>query len=185
VGRDSGGGAAATDSQAPYVKYTAQLRSAAPIRQAIVRQQQIQSKYDKASTEDKQSFDENAQTFLAGPPSDFVVVFVSFEANNRDTIQDLLRHWQSQTLELLHNSVFLRGSKGDRVPLSQYVPVSGANQEFQFIFPRHFEGKEVLQPGDRGLQLEFDYPVIRGLGDGRGFFEFRIDKMKIDNEVIY
>ena len=179
-----GGGAAATDSQAPYVKYTVQLQTAPPIRQAIVRLQNIQANYDALSMEEQQRLNEESLDYLTSD-SEFVVVQVSFAANNRDTIQNLLKHWQTQTVDMLKNSVYLRGSKGSKVAIVRYVPVSGAAQVFKFVFPRQVNGKDILQPGDKGLQLEFEYPVVGGIGDGRGFLEFKTDKMKFNNEIVY
>ncbi|MDR1728281.1 MAG: hypothetical protein LBT74_10225 [Acidobacteriota bacterium] len=188
LGSESSG---AMDSQPPYIKYTVQLRSALPVRQALVRQMQIVNKYDAMSAEDKKSFDQRFEEFLAGPPAGFVVAQVSFESNNQNHLQTLIRHWQSQTVDLLKNSVYLRGSKGEKASLAQYVPVEGGNPEFQFIFPREVDGKPVLAPGDKSLQLEFEYPVIEDnfgavkFGDGKGFIEFKTDKMKLNGEVIY
>jgi hypothetical protein len=189
TGANYDGGAAATDSQAPYVKYNIQLNSAAPVRQAIVRQSQIANKYDSLPAEQKQTFDQNAQGFLAGVGPDFVVVSVSYETNNLDYLRDLTRHWQAQTTELLRNSVYLSGSKGKKAAISQYIPGTGASQEFQFIFPRAVDGEEVLKPGDKSLLLEFSYPEVdvpvSRRGYGRVFIEFKTDKMKIGDEVIY
>jgi hypothetical protein len=178
--------AAAIDGQAPYVKYTVQIRSAAPVRQAVVRQAQINNQYDSLSDDQKRAFDRSMESFLIGPDPELIVVHISFATNNRDNIQNLNRHWETQTTDLLRNSVFLRGgSKGEKVPIAQFIPGSSTSQEFQFIFPREVEGKELLKPGDKVLQLDFAYPVVGGLGDGRGFMEFRTDKMKLNNEVIY
>ena len=180
-----GGGGAATDSQAPYIKYKIQLRSAAPVRQAIVRQRQIEEKYDSLPDDKKQAFDQSVESFLLGPGSEFVVVQVSFSTNNRDYLRDLNRHWETQTTELLRNSVFLSVPKGEKVPLARFVPGASVSQEFQFVFPREVNGREILKPGDKAIQLEFAYPVVGSLGDGRGFLEFKTDKMKINNEVSY
>lgn len=185
VNYSSLGGAASSDSQAPNIKYTIRLNSAEPVRQAVVRQIKILNKYDSLPPEKKQEFDRSTQAFLDGPPSEYVVANVSFETNNRDYLRDLLRHWQTQTKDLLQNSVYLSGSKGEKVRLAQFVPVQGANQEFQFVFPRSVDGKEILQPDDKALRLEFDYPTIGGLGSGKGFLEFKTDKMKVRDEVIY
>jgi hypothetical protein len=177
--------ASAMDGQAPYIKYGIQLRSAAPVRQAIARQAQIERQYDSLTADQKQAFDQSMQAFLSDASSGFVIVHVSFDTNNRDYLRDLIRHWETQTTELLRNSVYLSGSKGEKVELFQYVPGSGASQEFQFIFPREVAGKEILKPDDKALQLEFAYPVIGRLGDGRAFIEFKTDKMKVNNEVVY
>ena len=191
VGRnvEMGSSAVSTDSRAPYIKYTAQLRSAAPLRQAVVRQLQIVNKYDSLPDDQKQAFSQNTDSFLLGPPSEFVVVNIQYESNIVDHNRDLNRYWETQTTDVLKNSVYLSGSKGVKVPLSQFVPGAVNSQEFQFVFPREVDGKEILKPGDKALQLEFAYPVIKyqgyDLGDGRAFIEFKADKIKINNEFIY
>src|SRR4051812_14010396 len=54
-GRDfSGTRSMATDAEhqsAPYVRYTAQLRSALPLRQAVVRQRQLDERYDSLAAD--------------------------------------------------------------------------------------------------------------------------------------
>ena len=181
-------GAAATDNQAPFIKYSLQLRSAAPVRQATVRQAQIDNKYDSLPADQKQAFDQSMESFLQGVSSEFVVVSVTFDTNNLDNLRELNRHWETQTTERLKNSVYLSVSKGEKVPILQFIPGNTASQTFQFIFPREVDGNEILKPSDKSLLLEFEYPLIpaRGpLGDGRAFIEFKTDKMKINDEVIY
>jgi hypothetical protein len=188
TGRQSigyGGGGDATDSQPPFVKYIIQLRSAQPIRQAMVRQMQLAQNYDKLPDEQKKEFSAKAQPLLQGNSQDFVVVNISFSTNNREYLRDLLRHWQSRTVELLKNSVYLSGSKGSKVPISMFTSGKGGQPEFQFVFPRQVNGKDVLSPEDKALRLEFDYLVVGEIGDGKGFIEFKTDKMKVNNEVVY
>jgi len=180
----------ATDSQAPNIKYMIQLRSAAPLRQAIVRQNQIENKYDSFTDEQKQSFDKNMESVLNGQSQDYIVVYISFDTNNTDFLRELNRHWEMQTTELLKNTVFLSASKskGDRIPIAQYIPGASGSQEFQFIFPRYINGSEIIKSSDKGLILEFNYPLEdrwRLDGNGKGFIEFKTDKMKINNEVVY
>jgi hypothetical protein len=179
------GGNDAMDNQQPYVKYIIQLQSAQPIRQAIVRQMQIIEKYASMSNEQKQDFNVRNRPFLEGNFDEAVVVNISFSSNNREHIRNLLNHWQRQTADLLKNSVYLSGSKSEKVKIAQFIPVQGAQQEFKFVFPRKVNGKEILSPEDKTLRLEFTYPVIGNMGDGRGFIEFKIEKMKINDETIY
>jgi hypothetical protein len=180
-----GGGNDSTDSRAPFVNYSIQLQTAPPIRQAMVRQSQIAQKYDSLPAEKKQAFDKNAQQFLEGNPEDVVIVYVSFSTNSRDGLRKLLTHWPAQTVDLLKNSVYLSGSKSAKVPLSQFIPGAGGQPEFRFIFPRKLNGKEILSPEDKVLRLEFDYPVVSSMGDGKGNIEFKTEKMKINDEVTY
>ena len=71
--------------------------------------------------------------------------------------------------------MYLYGSKGDKVPLAQFVAPQGAQRSFQFIFPRQYRGKEILGPEDKSLNLEFV-----GI-----YMEFKTDKMQINGKVEY
>jgi hypothetical protein len=169
----------------PYVVYYMQLRSALPIRQAIVRQMQLAQDYDKLSNEQKQQFDNQTDGFLNANFDSVVVVYVTYGANIQQNDIQLSRHWQMQTTELLQNSVFLRGSEGDKVPIAGYAVESGDLREFQFVFPRKIDEKEILGPDDKSLQLEFSYPVVGGMGDGNGYLEFKTKKMKYNGKLEY
>jgi hypothetical protein len=166
------------------ITYQVQFRTAKPIRQAMVRQTQLAQKYDSLSTEQKQEFDKKTEAFLSGG-GDAVVVMVTYTATSQTHDLELARHWQSRTLDLLKNSVYLIPPKGDRVPLAQFAVAPGAERAFQFVFPRQVNGKPIISPEDKSVKLEFPYPVIDGMGDGRAFLEFKVDKMTINGEVAY
>ena len=38
---------------------------------------------------------------------------------------------------------------------------------------------------DKSLQLNFAYPVIGNMGDGKGYLEFKVDKKIFDGAVAY
>jgi len=187
--------------QQPYIKYQAQLRSAVPIRQAMVRQMQLAQKYDSLPVEQKQQFDKKVEEFLAGGSPDAVIVHVTYMANSQTNELELARNWQSRTMDLLKNSVYLIGANGLRVPIAQYAVAQGGQHEFQFIFPRQYEGKTLLGPEDKSLRLEFPYPIVNGIGDpnvngigdpvvdrmahGRAFMEFKVKKMIFEGNLSY
>jgi len=168
-----------------YVKYNIRFISALPIRQAQVRQLQIANKYDKLSDEQKQAFDKQTEAFLYADYGDKVVISVTFETNVQRNVQELSRFWQSQTAEVMANSVFLTPDKGTKARLVRYNPPQGAQTDFTFIFPREVEGNVLLSDENKNLILEFPYPVIGGIGDGKGFAEFKVKKMMIKGGVIY
>jgi hypothetical protein len=175
-----------TDAQQPFVKYQVQFRSAKPIRQAIVRQALIAQKYDSLPPENKQELDKRAESIISADVSDTVIVYVTYVTNNTDYDRQLARHWQSQTMDLIKNSVYLIPQKGDKVSILKYAAEQGAQRGFQFIFPREVNGKPIVDPvKDKTLKLEFAYPVIGGMGDGRAFLEFRLDKMVFEGNVAY
>ena len=174
------------DGTQPYIKYQVQLRSAQPIRQAIVRQMALNQKYDSLSSEQKQQFDESAEAFLSADVSNVVVVYITYETNNIEYDRQLARHWQSQTVDLLKNYVYLSSNKGDKVQLANYSVDQGGGRSFQFIFPREVNGYPIVDPmKDKSLKLEFTYPVIDAIGNGNAFMEFKLEKMIFNGNVAY
>lgn len=169
----------------PELTYQAQIRSALPIRQAIVRLGRIRAKYDDLTPEQKKAFDQNAEAFLAKKFPDTLVLYVSYASNVQVDDRELAQHWQSQTTDTLKNFVFLIRSGGEKVPLSAYVATKGAGREFQFVFPRTLEGRPVVQPHDKSLQLEFFHPKIRDQQESRVLISFKVEKMLIDGEAVY
>jgi len=176
--------ATSSDGRPPFVKYQIQLRSALPIRQAMVRQMQIANKYDDMSAEQQQAFDKQTDSFLNTNYEDYVVAYITYETNNRNWVTQLNRHWQSQTTEMLKFSVYLTGEKGVKVPLEQYTVVQGADA-FQFVFPRKKDGQEVLGPDDKDMNLEFPTPAIGRVGGGKAFVEFKTKKMMYNDKLEY
>jgi hypothetical protein len=180
----------ATDSTArerqpnPRIVYKVQIRSATPVRQALVRLSQINAKYDEMTADGREAFDQNAEQVLSANNAQFVVMHVSYTANVQNDDRELARHWHTQTIERLKNFVSLIGGGGVRVPLSIYIPGEGASRELQFVFPREHNGRPVIGPGDKTLKLEFNHPNIRGTAE-RVLVEFRIDKMIMRGAPVY
>ena len=162
-----------------------QIRTAPPIRQAMVRMMQIAQNYDQLPDEQKKQFDQQTQGFLAADTSEMIIVHMSYSTNFPQNYRDLAQHWQSQTAELLKNSVYLSGNKSDKVAIAQYIPGQEGQSEFQFIFPRKVDGKDIVGDQDKNLRLEFAYPVVGRIGDGRGFLEFKLDKMMFNGNIVY
>ncbi len=175
-----------TDSAAPYIKYQVQFRSAKPVRQAIVRQGQLAQKYDSLPAAQKQEFDKKADSFISADFSEAVVVYVTYSTNNPDNDRDMARYWQSQTADLLKNNVYLSNTNGEKVYLSNFAAEQGAGRSFQFVFARELNGKPLINGmQDKSLILNFAYPVVGNMGDGKGYLEFKVDKMIFDGAVAY
>ena len=170
--------------QRPEIKYSVQFRSALPVRQAMVRLMQIAQKYDQMQPAQKQAIDQNAEQFLAKSFPDTAVVFVSLTSNVREYQLDLSRYWQAQTTETLKNSVFLIGSKGERIPLLSYV-WAGNGKDFQLVFPRAYKEQPAAAPGDKAIQMEFIHPRIRQQRESRVLLEFKLEKMLMQGQIVF
>jgi hypothetical protein len=187
---------ASDDGQQFSIQYQFQFRSALPVRQAMVRQMQLAQKYDTLGPEQKQQFDQSAKSFLSADFSDVVVVYVTYKSNSQSKTMEIHKHWQTQTMDLLKNNVFLRNSRGEQVALAKFIAPQGAERSFQFIFPREINGKPFIAFEDKSLQLQFSYPIIvkpggsesnpnDKLGDGNGFLEFKPKKMIFQGNIAY
>jgi hypothetical protein len=182
---DNNANKTSSDGQQPFVNYQVQFLSAKPIRLATVRQAQIAQKYDSLPADQKQEMDKKTEAYLSADLSGVVVVSVKYSTNDRTHDQDLARYWQSQTTDTLKNVVYLSNTKGDKVPVGRYAAEQGAGRGFQFMFPREFNGKPLVSPQDKSVKLEFTYPVIGGMGDGKAFMEFKVEKMIFEGNIAY
>ncbi len=177
--------------------YVVQLFSALPIRRALARQKQIASNYEKLSQEKRQELDKEAEEFLSTRfPNAIVVHIISGHHLGRSVLgrPDSLPcpYWQNQTTETLKDTVSLIPSKGRRIPLERFVISQPNVCEFQFIFPRHSQGRPVLSQEDKFLRLEFTGPPAWSIGSNRlnqnperMLFEFKLSDMKINGDPAY
>jgi hypothetical protein len=174
----------ARESQ-PYLEYIVELRSAPPVRQAVVRLEQIRNKYDRMTPEQKQQFDQQVAPFLDRKFDD-IVVHVRYNSNTTTYARDLARYWQTLEPNDAVLNAYLIGPRGERVRAERYVTSRGGAMEFEFIFPRLVNGEPFLRPGDRNLRLEFPVPRIAlDFEDTRLFVEFRVDKMLVKGDLVY
>jgi hypothetical protein len=164
----SGLGSAGTEGGQAFTEYTVQLLSALPIRQAMVLQKQL------------------PDSFLTADFADQVIVRIKYRTTGAQTSDlDLGRGWQTQTLATMQVSTYLIGSKGVKVPLADFKVAQGADRFCQLTFPRSRDGKPILSVEDKSLIIQFPYPVVGGMGDGRGQFEFKVKDMVYNGQIAY
>lgn len=165
--------------------YHVQLRSALPIRQALVRRAQLRQNYDTMMPEQKQAFDQEAAKFLNAEFPETVLVYVTFESNVDFDNRELRRYWKLQTTSTLKNFVYLVGSEGAKAPLQHFIMGEEDAQAFRFVFSRQVEGKPRVTAQDKRLQLEFIHPNLRAQGEKRVLVEFKLNKMLVDGQLTY
>jgi hypothetical protein len=170
--------------QNPRIEYKVQIRSALPIKQAIVRLSQINARYDQMNGDQRKAFDQNAEKFFAGRNPEWVVIHVNYSASTQLDDRDLTHYWHTQTTESLKNFTYLIGGGGAKVPLLIYRPGASEAHEFQLVFPREQNGRPVVTPNDKLLGIEFNHPEIRGAAE-RVLVQFKVDRMISQGSVIY
>lgn len=138
----------------PEVIYTVYLRTAQPLREAVVRAAQLDKKYDRLNEEGRKAFDAQWSQFLAAVPGDKVIVQVKYEANTSEIDRRMANYWQTQTLGTVQTHAAMTGPDGKRVYAVAFWTGKGASREFQFAFPR--AAGEF--PDDAAIAVEFQHP---------------------------
>ena len=186
------------------ISYSVQFRSAVPIREAIIRQAQLHSRYNKFTDQQKSGFDANAEKFLNQNFTDKVIVAVVFQSSSNSLLSLLRNYWERQSVATLHESVFLNAGK-ERLQLLGYACRDGMIQ-FAFPRPQRLSDEELLS-------VEFVHPTLRGpdippasptlpappgkataaaatmpgllarLGEQRMLFEFKPAKMQLNGRL--
>lgn len=160
----------AEHSDHPVLTYVAQVRSARPIRQAVVRERQFQENYDSLTADRKAALDTKTNAYLA-QPQDEIVIYVTYKSNVNNYVELMQRYWTEQTYDLLKNSVFLSFGH-QRLAPTAYAAANGA---FQFNFPRPAD-----LPSDGSMVLEFQHPGVGAIGAERVLIEFKLKPMVLD-----
>ncbi|MCI0540785.1 MAG: hypothetical protein L0Z50_36765 [Verrucomicrobiales bacterium] len=168
---------------APSITYQVRFLSARPVREAMMRLQQLDPKYSALPPDQKQKFEAQAKQFIEGDFTDRVVIQVNYGANTQSYDQVLIRAWQSQSADVIKNFTYL--NPGKITPLAVQVGQAGS-KELQFIFPRKAaSGESLIKPDAKEISLEFASPGIGTLAPDRIFIRFSVKKMVVNGQLIY
>ena len=133
--------------------FTMRLRSALPVRQAIVRLVQLESNYDRMAKAERAAFDAQTRELLECKEcADYYVVSVGFASSN-NSASDLIYQWfNGQTLPGIKGYVYLANEHGGRRDLARFIPPRSPGEEVFFLFPRLDErGQPLFTPADKKL----------------------------------
>ena len=135
-------------------RFTLRLHSALPIRQALVRQQQLKWNYDQRSAAQKKAFDEQAKQLILDCPvcADNYIVSVGFSSNNSSG-NDLIYKWfGAATVPSIKGYIYLANERGERRDLLDFIPPKTPGDDVYFIFPRVDEkGQPLFTSSDKKL----------------------------------
>jgi hypothetical protein len=185
----------------PTIEYIAHLRSALPVRQAVVRKMQIQTRYDRMSEAEKRSFDKQADDYLNQDFSNRVVVHIVYQSNITALQQGLDDTWRTSSTDLPADT-YLINPRGERVGLTRFIPPVPEAPEFELIFSKDVQGEPVITQTDKKFQVQL--PVINksnpasqtlltgqiafsstALAETRMLFEFDVQKMMYKGKLEY
>lgn len=193
----------------PHVSYRAVFLSAKPVRQAMMRLQQLDPKYAKMDPAEQKAFEERAQKFIDTDFSDQVVIQLSYTTVAAYSLP-LARYWQTKPQDELRK-IFVLITPAGRLEADQVVVEFGGQGgvgQFQLIFPRRVSGQPIAAKESHQLNLEFLHPAIdpsakvtqeetvtsanrRGvttdavLPSERVFIQFKAKGMMLNGELVY
>jgi len=163
-----------------YSTFFVRFLSARPIRQALVRLQQIQQGYDQMDTNARSQFDGLTARLLDPDLGQWIVLTVNFRSNDPDTERNVKQFFQSQSFETIRNRVHLSTAQFPQLQLSAYYPPQGDAIGAKFVFPRHVNAVSVLGDGDKTVTFQLDPAGI----DSDLVVDFSLAPMKIDGELV-
>lgn len=167
---------------------TIRLHSALPVRQAMVRLQQLQIGYDKMNEEDRNKFDDSKKVFLNCPACQnyYVVTITKWKDSSPGAVDDGI--FQTMKFDDLKGKVWLVNEKNERRELVQFTPPKGSGESAWFFFKRTDDkGNLLLTPENKELRFVFDNKLLDNTNAYSGLipraFEFKVAKMMVNNKV--
>jgi len=172
-----------------YLVYSVQIRSAMPVREAIVRQQQIDLKYFKMSEDQRKAFDTQAGQILSRKYDDVILIHVDFSKGKAATIlAGDLRVYVQKGIEDL--DALLTTDDGTQVKAAHFDMNPKALYSFDLVFPRIVNGLPAIKAGQKRAAVQFMSPELVGAYGGvnipkeRVRVEFDLTKMAIDGKPV-
>jgi hypothetical protein len=157
--------------------YAVRLRSALPVRQALLRFRQLNEKYDEMSDKKKAEFDEKNRALVECPAcaDNYVVSLIPPGAADARFV----------TPEKMKLYVQLTDERGRRRELVHFTPTKTTGQEISFFFPRLDDnGAPLLTPSSKKLIFSIDTTVL-ALDTTIRRFEFDVSKMIANGAVVF
>lgn len=180
VGRFATGAGEGEGAVNPEVDYAISLRTARPIREAVVRAAALDQDYEKMDKDAKAAFDQKWDRFLAQKFADRVIVNVKYTSNTTDVDRQLATYWQNQTLDSLKADTYMNSPEGKRVAPIAFWAGKGASREFQFAFPRPVEA-----PKKASFSIEFKHPDVTDQPSSRIIARFNFKDLEYRGQVTF
>jgi hypothetical protein len=164
-------------------RVTLRLRSALPIRQALVRAKQLEAKYDQMSPKERAAFDEKMKGLLDCPAcAQNYVVTLSCKSTNYPGADALYDGLRGATLPGLKPYVHLENDRGERRNLVHFVAPRAAGEETIFFFPRFDdEDRPLVTPATRKLYFRLSDSNAKAITN----FELDVTKLLLNGEIAF
>jgi len=145
-----------------------QLRSALPVRQALLRTLQIEKHYDKFDDQKKQEFDQQNSGQLNKNAIDNVVILID-EVNVYNGGRALTgQSGATQVALWTSDGTLVMPVQTNKVnyPPTQ-IQFDATHVQFEYVFPRTVGGKPLYSPSDLSLGISLGAPLIEDKKTGK------------------
>jgi hypothetical protein len=191
--------------KSPEVFYYVQLRSSLPVREAVVRQQQIQG-YAKLNDAQKKEFDAKAESLFNNSYDDVILVHVDYGSNVQTFEREMAVYWKNIREDSIPVDFYLINERGDRLTPARFVSPKNGTYAFDLVFPRLKNNEPVVRQGDKQLEIQFINPAVgtqsqatSGAGGSataldpsigvfgreRVLIQFKLDKMMVNGKLSF
>jgi hypothetical protein len=167
------------------ISYYIQFRSAAPVRQAVIRQAQIDAHYDKMSDAEKKAFDDKMEQQMNAIKPDVIAVHVVFAATKPDLGTSVSTYWHTLPADTVPMNFYLITEKGTKVPPMTFSFVKGTDSEFDVTFPRNAGAEPVIAPDAKSMKVQFPNPAFGDFPEKTVTTDFKLDKMSWNGKVTF
>jgi hypothetical protein len=161
--------------------FTLRLRSALPIRQAVVRMRKLETDIEGMDKQQLEAFDKQTSGLLACPAcAQNYVVTLSSKSKNRPGADAVFTLFKGARLADLQRYVFIANESGERRNLIHFVPPKVPGDEATFFFTRlDDKGSPLLSAENKQLLVN--------LSDNRptsvGNFQIDVSSLLINGKV--
>jgi len=161
--------------------FTLRLRSALPVRQALVRLRQLQTDLEKFSAKELAAFDAQTKGLLDCPAcADNYVVTLSSKSKNSPGADAVFAAFKGGRLADLQRYVYIANERGERRPLIHFVPPRVPGDEATFFFSRvDDKGAPLVGPENKELLVNLTDNQANSITN----FKLDVSKLIVNGKV--
>lgn len=169
-----------TDLPVDFV-FTLRLRSALPVRQALVRLRELETNIEKMNNEQLAVFDKQTKGLLECPAcNENYVVSLSSKSRNSPGADAVFNLFKGGRQADLQRYVFLANDRGERRALIHFVAPKVPGDEAIFFFPRlDDKGAPLVTPDAKLLFVNLSDNQPTSVGN----FQFDVSKLLLNGKV--
>ena len=161
--------------------FTLRLRSAVPVRQAVVRLKQLETNIEKMDPKDRVAFDAQIKGLLDCPAcANNYVITLSSKSRSNPGADAIYATFKGGRLADLQRYIFIANERGDRRQLIHFVAPKAPGDEAIFFFSRLDEkGAPLLTLDSKELVIN----MANNQADSITNFKIDVTKLRLNGKV--